>query len=522
MKVTASKLRAAVFELIFAAVTLFNVRPVFAARHLPLQDLPQHITAISILRRYWFEPSLHTYFELALSRTQYLSVYVLGGVLSLFTQPELAAKVLVALIIVATPYALRFALRKSGGDERFAALAWPFAFNPQMMLGFLNYLFGLAIVLVTIGVFAGEDKRARLRSQLVLGCLTLVVFYSHVIAFGLLLIALTLVWAQELHAAPAAFRGWRSKAHELWFLAPSFAAAAFWMVRTPARDAGVRAGGGSRAPVLHWPERDQLLTELPANVLHLTGPTHHIALVAFALSVALVALVLVRAAGNSGLRQRWLALLPFVALGLYWVAPAAYGWIAPIHTRFAVAAVLLLPLAFPRINGIFPTVVLGVMAVVTVPMVDELSWSFGQWDRQELADLDEALAHAEPGRRLLALVPARGSRFVADNVPLLHVAAYYQARGGAVATFSFADFPQSPFRFRPGAPRPLRLAPRWEWMAALATADPQHDYYDYVLVRRGYFDEPAQAPERYLRTYDGSGWKLYQNRLAPGRDVAAR
>ena len=66
------------FEAFFAAVTLYCARPAFATFHLPLQDLPQHMAAISVLKRYGFDHGLREYFELTLSRTQYLLVYALG------------------------------------------------------------------------------------------------------------------------------------------------------------------------------------------------------------------------------------------------------------------------------------------------------------------------------------------------------------------------------------------------------------------------------------------------------------
>ena len=96
------------------------------------------------------------------------------------------------------------------------------------------------------------------------------------------------------------------------------------------------------------------------------------------------------------------------------------------------------------------------------------------------------------------------------NVPTLHAAAYYQARGGAVATFSFADFPQSPFRYREGAARPPRLPPRWEWTSSLDVADPDRHYYDYVLVRRGATDIPLTDAIRYRAVYSGREWLLYE------------
>ena len=139
----------------------------------------------------------------------------------------------------------------------------------------------------------------------------------------------------------------------------------------------------------------------------------------------------------------------------------------------------------------------AVMAATSAGLAGDVGARFVMWEQTELGDLDDALAHAEPGRRLVAIVPAAASGHV-PNVPLLHAAAYYQVRGGAVATFSFADFPQSPFRYREGPMRPPRLPPRWEWTTDLLVADPDLNYYDYVLARRGVYDAAAQHPHLSL------------------------
>jgi hypothetical protein len=529
------------FEIAFAAVTLYTARPAFASLHLPLQDLPQHMAAISVLERLAVDSGLRQYFELTLSRTQYLLVYALGVPLSIPFGVEYATRLLVALTVISLPYALRFAMRRTGGDERLAALAWPFAWNPQMMLGFLNYLLGVPIALVGLGLFADRAKRATRARQIQLALIALAAFYSHLIPYGLLGLGVLLMldggddfdpvrapWRQterptgaRLAASvralgPALRRALGRWVGELVFLAPSLLAVAVWILRSPARDPSVRAGGVAREVVLVWPDTTQLPAQFRDTILNVGGPSDERALIAWGLAL-MAALALSRALADDtreagGWRGR-VAWLPFACALLYVCTPESYGWIWPIHTRFALAAVLLLPLAFPRSRArVLPLAIMAAMAWCAVTIANDLTAAFKRWDQEELGDLDAALARARPGRRLVALVPAVRSAFIPSNVPLLHAAAYYQVRGGHVATFSFADFPQSPFRYREDGPRPPRLRPRWEWETSLREADPRLDYYDYVLARAGYTDEAAHMPELYQRIYEGSEWNLYERR----------
>lgn len=536
-----SIVRRAAYEIAFAAVTLYAARPAFASLHLPLQDIPQHMAAISVLKRYAFDASLRQYFELTLSRTQYLLVYLLGVLLSVPFGVEYATRLLVALTVVSIPYALRFALRRTGGDERMAVLAWPFAWNPQMMFGFLNFLLGIPIALVAIGLFADRRARTTRRRQVQLALLALAAFYSHLIPYGLLgLGALLLldtsglldgareVWSQG--GSRRAIRAVRALGSTLWargrqwageivFLLPSLVALVLWVLRSPARDPAIRAGGIGTRIQFTWPDRLALPGQFRETILNIQGPSDEWALIAWGLSL-MAALALVRAseapreveADSLPSTHGRIAWLPLVCAALYVFAPESYGWIWPIHTRFAVAAVLLLPLAFARTrHHVLTWAMMGLMAWASVGITHAQVVNFQLWDRDELGDLDAALAHARPGRRLIALVPATQSAHIPSNVPLLHVAAYYQVRGGDVATFSFVDFPQSPFRYRENGPRPARLRPRWEWQTSLHEADPNYDYYDYVLTR-GWMDEPARMPERYVRIYHGSEWSLYERR----------
>ncbi len=573
------------FEAAFAVVTLSLAAPLYAAAHAPLQDLPQHIAAVSVLRRLLFGSSLDAIFEVTLSRTQYLLVYALGVPLSTVMGAEGAVRLLAALTLVSIPYSLRFALRRTGGDERLAALSWPLLWNPQFFLGFLNLLLGVPLALVAVGLFADPERRTEPRRQVLMGVLALGAFYAHLIPFGVLglgvLVTLTLPsWSLRTLRADLT-----SLMRQVAFLIPSLFAVLLWIVRTPATDDSVRAGGIGRVAQAEWPAVASLAREFTNTLLDVPGDRDERLLLAWGLAalaavaltgndrapegeetasrlrrwapvtgaITVAAIYLVRhrtfvalwgpdapveatwgeivfravtlaavgaLVGSSldrwslpatpGPERRSLAWVPAICALLYVVTPSSYGWIWPIHTRFPLVAALLLPLWLPRRSmGRGGWLLVAALGAASVGFVVDLRARVVQWQATELGDLDEALSHARPGKRLVAILAPQSSAWV-PNVPTLHAAAYYQARGGAVATFSFADFPQSPFRYREGANRPARLPPRWEWTASLDVADPDRRYYDYVLVRRGTTDIPSTDTIRYRATYSGREWLLYE------------
>lgn len=573
------------FESAFAVVTLGLATPLYAAAHAPLQDLPQHIAAVSVLRRLLFGSSLDAVFEVTLSRTQYLLVYALGVPLSALLGPEGGVRLLAAASLVAIPYALRFALRRSGGDERLAALSWPLLWNPQFFLGFLNLLLGVPLALVALGLFADRARRAEPRRQVALGALALATFYAHVIPFGVLGLGVLTTLAPPMGRFRSLGAALRGLAREVAFLVPALLAAALWVARSPANDATVLAGGVGTTARPEWPAVPSLARELSNTLLDVPGDRDERLLLAWGLGV-LVAVALAAAERPTddlsvapASRTRWaplagaalfavvylvrhstflalwgadaapeatwaeiafrasmlaavgafaglafdrswrdplvgdrpsLAWVPVICAALYVVTPSSYGFIWPIHTRFPLVAALLLPLWMPRrALGRGGWLLVTALGAASLGFVVDLRARVVRWQESELGDLDEALARARPGRRLVAILAPQSSAWV-PNVPTLHAAAYYQARGGAVATFSFADFPQSPFRYREGPARPPRLPPRWEWTASLDVADPDRRYYDYVLLRRGGTDAPAAEPTRYRLAYPGRDWLLYE------------
>jgi len=132
--------------------------------------------------------------------------------------------------------------------------------------------------------------------------------------------------------------------------------------------------------------------------------------------------------------------------------------------------------------------------------------AFVGFDR-EVGKLDEAIASIPPGQRVAGLIFDRGSRHVRFS-PFIHAVAYYQLRRGGAVMFTFADFPQSPFVFRPGN-RPPRVRPRWEWLPG--RVDPVRDlvFYDYVLVRGGP-GRIARQRKHYATVFRSRRWSVWK------------
>ncbi|MHB8878463.1 MAG: hypothetical protein ACYC8T_32605, partial [Myxococcaceae bacterium] len=132
---------------------------------------------------------------------------------------------------------------------------------------------------------------------------------------------------------------------------------------------------------------------------------------------------------------------------------------------------------------------------------------------REVGAFDALLARTLPGRRLQAVVrePESG---VAKFLPYHHFGAYYRARYGGVAEYSFADLPQSPVRYRPEVAPPSK-PPGWEWDESFRNSV-DGPYFDYVLWRGDPdgFRPEAPGPSWLLVGREGR-WSLYEKDAGP-------
>ena len=179
-----------------------------------------------------------------------------------------------------------------------------------------------------------------------------------------------------------------------------------------------------------------------------------------------------------------------------------------LNERYALIFALLVPalLRPPRaLRGALPLLLVAVTALFAAGSAVANVRAF----EREVGPFDQVLARARPGRRLIGMIFEQNSRYAKFSA-FLHFQAYYRARMGGVASFSFAELPQSPLRYRAESAPPPH-PPGWEWHATTFRNDVDGYYYDYVLVH-GMVDPFARqspGPSWHLMAREGR-WALYE------------
>jgi hypothetical protein len=202
-----------------------------------------------------------------------------------------------------------------------------------------------------------------------------------------------------------------------------------------------------------------------------------------------------------------------MSVASYLFAPVAYKLVEPISHRFLPVALALLAVLGPtdlRRRRLAAWLAGLALLGLSVQAARVHAAHFERTDA-EMGEIDDALARTKPGRRLLGLIHDRASAVV--RLPAyLHAHAYYAARIGGYAAYSFAELPKSPVRYRPGF-EPPALPPRFEWTPEAFDGARYSEFFDYLLVRTrpGQPAPPPSASEAgaFRLVFDGPRWKLY-------------
>lgn len=495
------------FSVVFALGALATVLPIFSARYLPIQDLPQHVAAVRVLFDYTTSGlGFEAFYERSLSSTQYLSVYLVAGVLASVVGPLHGIKLVLAGALIALPYSIRAVLVELRKPPSYALLALPLAYNPHLILGFVNFIAALPLLFFGIALAIRLSRGWTRGRATLLGGVALLCFYTHVVPYGMLVLATAAVSIGR--DAPRLFLGMSA-------LAPSALASFIWLFTNPAGTALAQLlTSPAGAPQFAFLSTTEALNELwrwVTDVFH--DPNDERVFVLWLLLVITIFSVgsatLARTApALASLRRRVAWGLPVAVLG-YWLLPASYGFVWPIHARFTLIALLFAILALPRLGRAGRTCVAAVALVLTVWSGTTAWHAFrGAW-QHEYVHLDPVLQRIPEGSRVAGLIYDTKSRFVRFS-PYLHAVAWAQVERGGAVRFSFAEFPHSPFRLR-AENRPPPVPPRWEWNPQRVDAARDLAWFDYVLTRGA----PPQDPDPFQLVHREGPWALWHHLVDP-------
>jgi hypothetical protein len=503
--------------------------PLLLPAYFPFVDYPQHLATVAAIHRAG-EPAFNAFFVVEYGRSPYLLFYLASRLFAFLLDVENGTRLATVLGVAGLPLALAAYLRAHGRPALLGALAAGVALNAWVFWGFVSYALGITVAVAALAALANAVRYPTFGAFALFGALALAALYAHPQTYAWLAAA-SLVEVVAMAPALGLRRTLAAAGKALLAAVPSAAAVAVWLARSEFLASGEASGRNELARLVAGedarfaPVGETLARWLPHSFgVYSDGSGERLA--AGFLGVAFLLVLLRLAETRAGAEPSRFGNLPSrhpptaapelvlaLSAAAYFFAPVAYKLVEPISHRFLPVVLALLAVLGPtdlrrrRAAGWIAGAALLALAVQTARV------HAAQFERtdSEMGELDEALARTKPGRRLLGLIHDRGSAVV--RLPAyLHAHAYYAARVGGYAAYSFAELPKSPVRYRPGF-EPPALPPRFEWTPEAFDVGREGRFFDYVLVRvrPGAPAPPLSAGEAggFRLVFDGPRWKLY-------------
>jgi hypothetical protein len=480
----------------YLAVAVLASAPAWIVRYPPLQDLPFHVATVRLVHSYG-DPAFGFArdFVLNLSKTQYAFYYLVGSGIAYVLGVFNASVALTCLYLGGTVLALRSLLASVGKPEALALLVVPLLVNVMFLYGLMPYVCGIPLCFYALSVSVRFLERPTRSRGVMLGVLSLALFYTHVLPYALFGFgyAALFPWTRPSRWTPAVLA-----------VAPSLAAVVWWVLLSPI---GKQSAGALQGALAHGPFLESMVRAPQWSVdvfRDSSDEWHFIALVV----VGLLAVGLSQGdADRSKPSARALVAVPIGCALLYFYTGSDLGDVWLLSERFPVPGMMsLIPLLrMPR--GARGAVVGALALALAVSSTANTCKHFIRFQLDEVGDFDDAINAMEPGKRVAALIYDKGSQVVTDN-PFLHFGSYYQVRKGGIIQFSYSSWLFWPVRFRPGhfPPPGDKPRPRWEWTPESVPIDELYPYYDYVLTR-GYGFSPARGT--FHLAWRGARWSVY-------------
>jgi hypothetical protein len=499
------------FGIAFALMALATILPLWIARRLPLLDLPNHLSSITVWH-YYNDPKWNfaPYYQLNLVPLPYWAHYYTVHLLTYVTgSVELANRIFLTAYALAVPAAALLFCRRFSRSHWLALFTFPLVWNFNLADGFIAYCAGFASVplaLVLVDRYAERPSWRGALAVILVGSLT---YFFHLLSYALFLTcAGLLVLVQRRPFAPRLL-GLRA------LPVLSCAGVGLWALGHANRMNFHRVTGAPRELVRDplW----QTLQQMPERLLNfLPARADDWMLVVMAAAWLALAVTAARARGLDeepadprGPWHSWgVEICMLGALALYLLAPRSmrlpFYW-HMINGRFVVAfaffAVLTLrgPIDGWRRLWLLPVIVAHFV------YMGALCRAFVLFNR-----------HAWGLDRLIAEIP-RGTQVLTLMLPPLYepeltvsafnqFPSYVQIRRGGYNHYNFAE--GFPLRYKHMLP-----APGWSHAESFRWEAHARGWDYFLTFREGWEVEPMKVPlaDGRVRLVDKQGeWRLYQ------------
>lgn len=503
------------FCIVFAALCLLYVIPIFIPRFLPFTDLPPHVSGVFTLAQYgnpafalsdyyyvsnWFHP----YMAHRLSMV-FLS-YLVGSA-------ELAVKLNVVLYLVAAPCLVLLLINRLGRNPWAAIIVFPLLYNYPFAYGFLSYTLGICALLFGYLVWEKHGAKPTLHTYLLFSAVGLLIFLLHVQVFLYWLVTFPILVALRFYCHSI------RKTHaflSLLTLTPGLLLTIAYAVSSFSSSATTH--GETTPHLFSLPDLYQRMRDLPWY-LGFHWRTDGTTLTLLGLGLVLVAAAIAPRSAETAQPLTWRATLWRDRYGLLSLAFLVGSFVLPesvggkiyfISARLPSIALLLLPIVFSRIIGFSHLVVkLGVTGIaIAMAMLIALQLRSFDAESREFQNVIDVI----PQKARVRCQIDDPSSSATGLQPYVHFCGYVHAARGGLNGFLFRflgiDY-REPYQID------QMMLFYWQYEASKNFSFSRYgDLFDYYIVRVGQGSdiyEPGQKYGHYFeRILANKKWRVYR------------
>lgn len=270
--------------LVWIALTVIALIPVWNQRMLPQLDTPNHLALVRGWHNY-HDPTWHIsdYYTLRVRPVPYFLFYLVINLLLYVCQIEVANKIFLSAYLILFPLSMLALARALKRSPWLALSGFILAFNQNWIYGFSSYLMGTCFMFFSLAALLRWLDGGRPRTLIVLGVSTILAYFGHVMpwfCFGLCAIALLFLYVRQ----------WRRGLWAALAMLPSvgFAVAAY--IEEAHSHSYFKNGEGLGALGGTWHDFPTLVKEFPHRILELfPGNADRNILIALTLTVLALA-----------------------------------------------------------------------------------------------------------------------------------------------------------------------------------------------------------------------------------------
>lgn len=476
--------------LLYGLTAIACIVPLWSSAYLPFTDLPQHAAQLTVFTRFsdaslpfqqWFQLNFFT---------PYSAFFFVARMFSTVFDPITSIRIVLSIIVIAFPVSFYALLSETDGPLSWTVAGFPLAYGANMMWGHFSFLFAVPVGILFWAATLKCQKNPGWKNAATVALISIALFFSHL---------MVLVYCVAIGIIIMAARAGARRETFIYCVSilPALLIAAIWI--------STRTDSSHKIFPFLWQVGWHRIFELPHFVIGLRQD--------LVLNSVLVFVLVCLLSFEKHVSREWWRWAPFIlTLAIRLVGPFAF-YHGPVYIaqRFSVFLIPSFLFTLNRIPGAPAFGRIGsqiALTAVTVALGVILTVRFRGFDK-EAASFPPILQEMKPERKLVYFDRNIHSAPYFD-VPTIHFGAYYQIHKAGLFENSFANFSQSPVRYRPGASVP-RIKYGHSWDKTDMTGG-----YDYYLIHsiENEADRLKDRPSIRLKAQNGPWW-LFESTLTP-------